>query len=109
MERATLRAVEPESILDSDPDPSPEPNPLQAEAVESLIRRWLELSELERRAFAAMARELTTTSSVIENSTIDLSQRFQTLAENAQAQVSRVEAIAATARSIEVGGQKVVN
>jgi methyl-accepting chemotaxis protein len=105
--RATLRAVEPESILDSDPDPSPEPRSLQADAVESLIRRWLELSELERRAFAAMARELTATSSVIENSAIDLSQRFQTLAESARAQVSRVEAIAATAGSIEVGGQKV--
>ena len=73
----------------------------------SLIGRWLELSELERRAFAAMARELTATSSVIENSAIDLSQRFQTLAESARAQVSRVEAIATTARSIEVGGQKV--
>ncbi len=105
--KAARRAVELGSVLDCDPDPSPEPSPLQAGAVESLIGRWLELSELERRAFAAMARELTATSSVIENSTIDLSQRFQTLAENARAQVSRVEAIAATARSIEVGGQKV--
>jgi methyl-accepting chemotaxis protein len=105
--RATVRAVEPESIPDSGPNPSPPPSPLRDEAVESLIGRWLELSELERRAFAAMARELTATSSVIENSAIDLSQRFQTLAESARAQVSRVEAIATTARSIEVGGQKV--
>ena len=54
-----------------------------------------------------MARELTATSFVVESSTIDLSQRFQTLAENARAQVLRVETIAATASSIEVGGQKV--
>jgi methyl-accepting chemotaxis protein len=105
--RERLRAVEFQPIPDSVPDPSPEQIPLQTEAVESLIGRWLELSELERRAFAAMARELTATSSVIESSAIDLSQRFQHLAENARAQVSRVEEIAATAGSIEVDGQTV--
>jgi methyl-accepting chemotaxis protein len=105
--RAALRAVELGSVLDSHPEPSPEPSPSRIEALESLIGRWLELSELERRAFAAMARELTATSSVIENSAIDLSQRFQILAESARAQVSRVEEIAATAGSIKVDGQKV--
>ncbi len=105
--KAPLRAAELQSILENDPEPSPEPTPLRVEAVESLIGRWLELSELERRAFDAMARELTATSSVIENSAIDLSQRFQNLAEGAQAQVSRVEEIAATAGSIKVDGQKV--
>jgi methyl-accepting chemotaxis protein len=105
--KAPLRVAELQSILENDPEPSPEPTPLRVEAVESLIGRWLELSELERRAFDAMARELTATSSVIENSAIDLSQRFQNLAEGARAQVSRVEEIAATAGSIKVDGQKV--
>jgi methyl-accepting chemotaxis protein len=79
----------------------------QSEALEALLGRWLELSELERRAFLAMTRELTATSSVIEHSAIDLSQRFQTLAENARAQVARVEAVTAAAGSIHVDGQEI--
>ena len=69
----------------------------QGEAVEALLGRWMELSELERRAFLAMTRELAATSSVIEHSALDLSHRFQTLAEHARAQVVRVEAITAAA------------
>jgi methyl-accepting chemotaxis protein len=105
--REALRAVDPEPVPDSRPDPLPDPGSPRSEAVESLVGRWLELSELERRAFAAMARELTATSSVIESSAIDLSHRFQVLAENARAQVARVEAVTATARSINVDGRAI--
>ena len=109
--RGALSAVALEPVADSASnrasDPAPYPNQLRDEAVGALLGRWLELSELERRAFVAMTRELTATSSVVEHSAIDLSDRFQILAETAKAQVVRVEAIAATARSIDVDGQKI--
>lgn len=105
--RATLRAVavDPPPVLTQSPAAAPV-SP-RNEAVEALLGRWLELSELERRAFTAMARELTATSSVIEHSALDLSERFQSLADHARAQVGRVEAVTATARSIQVGNEEI--
>jgi hypothetical protein len=105
--RAALRVVPPDRVPAALPEAPQILPPDQSEAVQSLLGRWLELSELERRAFAAMARELTATSSVVEHSAIDLSGRFQTLAELARAQAARVQAVTATACSIRVGTQEV--
>jgi methyl-accepting chemotaxis protein len=77
------------------------------DTAEDLLGRWLELSELERRAFIAMARELTASSSVIEVSANDLSQRFQNLADSARLQMVQVEAIIAVARCIKVDGKEI--
>jgi methyl-accepting chemotaxis protein len=74
--------------------------PAQESPALDLIRRWLELSELERRAFVALARELTVSSELVERSTLDLSERFQDLAGIAQAQVSRVDRIIAAASAL---------
>jgi methyl-accepting chemotaxis protein len=76
-------------------------------AVLDLLRRWRELSELERRAFNALARELNSTSSLIEASTLDLSERFQDLAGIAQGQVGRVDQIIAAAGALQVNGAEV--
>ena len=70
-----------------------------------LVRRWLDLSELERRTFAALTRELAVSSDLVESSTLDLSERFQTLAVLAQAQMGRVETVISIANTIEVAGQ----
>ena len=70
-----------------------------------LIKRWLDLSELERRTFAALTRELSLSSELVENSTLDLSERFQTLAVLAQAQMGRVETVISIANTIEVAGE----
>jgi methyl-accepting chemotaxis protein len=117
--RTAVRAVPMEPVLDirADAPPTFASGPTYAsgptfasgrgEAVEALLGRWMELSELERRAFLAMTRELTATSSVIEHSAIDLSHRFQTLAENARAQVARVEAVTAAAGAIHVDGRDI--
>jgi len=72
-----------------------------------LLGRWLDLSELERRTFAALARELTVSSELVEGSTLDLSERFQNLASLAQAQMGRVDKIISVAKSIEVDGNAV--
>jgi methyl-accepting chemotaxis protein len=105
--RAPLRTNELKPVPSSPPDPLPVPEFGGTEMLKGVLGRWLELSELERHAFIAMARELTATSSVIERSAIDLSERFQTLAGHAQAQVARVEAISAAARSIRAGDQEI--
>jgi methyl-accepting chemotaxis protein len=76
-------------------------------AVLDLLRRWRELSELERRAFNALARELNSTSTLIEASTLDLSERFQDLAGIAQGQVGRVDQIIAAAGALQVNGAEV--
>jgi methyl-accepting chemotaxis protein len=105
--RAALRVVAVEPVLNAVTDPAAVPTSPHSDAAEALLGRWLELSELERRAFVAMARELTATSSVIEHSAVDLSHRFQSLAEHAKAQVARVESVTAAARSVHVGGEEI--
>ena len=71
-------------------------------AVMDLLGRWMELGEIERRAFLAMTEELTATAGLIESSTADLSHRFRDLADAAEAQTARVERIAGIAKTIEV-------
>jgi methyl-accepting chemotaxis protein len=83
----------------------------KAPALESpaldLLRRWLELSELERRAFLALARELADSSELVERSTLVLSEKFQNLAGIAQDQVGRVDRIIAAASALIVEGEPI--
>lgn len=78
---------------------APAPGPML-----ELLSRWLELGEIERRAFVAMVEELDASSGLIEQSTIDLSARFRDLATAADAQTDRVQRVAGLAKSIEVDG-----
>lgn len=72
-----------------------------------LIQRWLELSELERRAFIALSQELTVSSDLVERSTTGLSERFQALAAIAQGQLGRMDAVISLASSINIDGESV--
>jgi methyl-accepting chemotaxis protein len=72
-----------------------------------LIQRWLELSELERRAFNALCQELTVSSDLVESSTTGLSERFQALAAIAQGQLGRMEHVIAIASSLNIDGESV--
>ncbi len=78
-----------------------------AEPAIGLIRRWIELSELERRVFLALAHELTVSSELIEVSANGLSERFHALVTIAQAQMGRVDRIIEVARAIDVDGEAV--
>ncbi len=84
---------------------APASGPAPHGAALDLVRNWLNLSELERRTFAALTRELTISSDLVESSTEDLSERFQALAVLAQAQMGRVEAVISIANTIEVAGE----
>ncbi len=104
--QTTLRDVS-EQPLQAAAGSAAEPDPRLAQdgpAVE-LLRSWMGLSELERRTFSALTRELTISSDLVESSTLDLSERFQTLAVLAQAQMGRVEAVISIANTIEVAGE----
>jgi methyl-accepting chemotaxis protein len=95
--------MQPAIVLAESEDPSL-PLPRSHPAME-LLGRWMDLSELDRRAFVALAHELTLSSDLIENSTIDLSERFQALATIAQAQMGRVDTIIEVVKSVEVAGE----
>jgi len=74
-------------------------------AASALLAQWVELGEIERRAFIAMTEEVTASSRLIEDSTVTLSAQFRHLAEAAESQTARVERVAAIARMIEVEGR----
>ncbi len=100
------------NILSDEPSPAtslpagaPASEPAHHGPALDLVRNWLNLSELERRTFAALTRELTISSDLVESSTMDLSERFQALAVLAQAQMGRVEAVISIANTIEVAGE----
>lgn len=80
---------------------------VRAEPAVALLERWLDLGEVERRAFLAMAEELTVTSDLIERSTLDLTARFRDLAAAAATQTARVERVAAIAKAVEVDGRPI--
>lgn len=68
-----------------------------------LLRRWLQLSELERRAFDVLCREISATSDLVETSTEDLSRRFKELAEGSQRQSALLGDVVAAAEKVVVG------
>jgi methyl-accepting chemotaxis protein len=70
------------------------------------LQRWLDLSELERRAFGAMCRELSLTSDLVETSTSAIAQGFKDLAGLADAQSSDIEAVIDSISAVEVDGTK---
>lgn len=76
-------------------------------AVAELLRRWLDLSELERRAFSTLVTEITSTSAMVEIATVDLSDRFQALAEASQDQLNRMTSIIDVANAVKVDGEEI--
>ena len=80
---------------------------MPAAAAMDLLRGWIELSELERRAFSALTQELSVSSELVERSTLELSERFQELAVIAQAQMGRVDEVIAVASSLTVDGETI--
>lgn len=83
--------------------PLPEARAAQAD-LRRLLEAWVRLGEVERRGFLAMVEEVASCSTLIEDSTVDLSARFRDLALAAEAQTARVERIAGIARTIDVAG-----
>lgn len=75
--------------------------------IEAVFRQWLDLSEVERRAFLALASEIDNASAVVERGTIELSERFRELAAGARDQIARFHDAAEAAATIDLGEERV--
>jgi methyl-accepting chemotaxis protein len=68
-----------------------------------LLQKWLDLSELERRAFGVISSELAGTSTLIETSTSSIAAGFTQLATLAEAQRNDIATVIEAARSVKLG------
>ena len=73
----------------------------------ALLGRWIGFADVQRHTMDVLRVEIERTSALVEDSTLDLSRRFQELAMSAREQSERVDAIVAMARFIEIDGEKV--
>lgn len=76
-------------------------------AVADLLQRWVNLSELKRRAFAALCQEVSSASDLVEQSALSISEGFRRLAALAQAQNDHMGSVIDTANAITVGHERV--
>ncbi len=90
------------------PAEAEDPAPAGAhEDMVELLSRWLRLSETQRHALNALGPEIDVVSALVEQSAGDISNKFQSLAENARIQTERVQDLAETASSVEFEGQMI--
>lgn len=85
------------------PAPAPEPN---AELL-TLLRQWASLAEVQQRVLRTMRSEVTLTSDYVESHAMEVSARFQKLAQAAQEQTQRVGSLTAVANTVELDEEKV--
>ena len=71
-----------------------------------LLGQWIGFADVQRHTMDVLRVEIERTSSLVEDSTLDLSRRFRELAETAREQSERVDAIVAMARYIEIDGDR---
>ncbi|HYD30816.1 MAG TPA: methyl-accepting chemotaxis protein [Azospirillaceae bacterium] len=70
-----------------------------------LFRRWLSLSELERRSFTVLCEEVMGISDLVESSAIGISGHVQALARSTEGQMERMKAVVDVAGAVEVDGE----
>jgi methyl-accepting chemotaxis protein len=75
-----------------------------AAGVAKVLQCWVDLSELERKAFGAVCRELSLTSDLVETSTTSIAQGFKDLAGLANAQSVDIEAVIQAVSAVEIDG-----
>ena len=82
--------------------PASQPEPAPSARDDLLIGRWIGFANVQRQTLDALSTELGRTSTLVEDSTLDLSRRFRELAETSREQSSRVDAIVAMAGFVEI-------
>ena len=114
-DKAIEQAEEPPTTEATGPIESAPPadgpgEPSSAEPREALIEslgRWNALSEMQRRTLRSVCDEISIASDLVEDSTVELSGRFQNLATNAQNQTQVIQEIVELAQGIEVEGERI--
>lgn len=76
-----------------------------ANPVVDLLVRWSKMSDIQRRAFTALAQEIDLVSDMVETNISNVSSRFQELAVNAHRQCEQLEKITSSVNSIDIGGE----
>lgn len=94
--------------------PAPVPTPGAAVAEPSgpdpavkALGKWIGFADVQQRTLEALRVELRRTSDLVEESTVDISDRFRQLAEIAQDQSSRVQEIVNLAACLTIDDEKV--
>jgi len=82
------------------------PPPLDP-AIKQVLEAWAGFASVQKRTIEVLRSEITRSSDLVENSTLDLSSRFRDLAEAARQQSERVNAIIDLAQSVDIDGEKV--
>jgi methyl-accepting chemotaxis protein len=95
----TESEIETEAMTESALDHSKDP------AIQEILLRWLQLSDVQQRSFKALCNELGTATELVETSTDALSQQFQELAQHAANQSAQLEEIVAGANIVEINGE----
>ncbi len=73
----------------------------------ALLGQWIGFADVQRHTMDVLRVEIERTSTLVEDSTLDLSRRFQDLAISAREQSEHVNLIVGMARFIEIDGNKV--
>lgn len=81
--------------------------PALAPAIQEVLEAWTGFAHVQMRTIEVLRSEITRSSDLVENSTLDLSTRFRDLAEAARQQSDRVNAIVGLAQSVDIDGDKV--
>ena len=73
----------------------------------ALLGRWIGFADVQRHTMDVLRVEIERTSALVEDSTLDLSRRFQELALSAREQAEQVNAIVSMAGFVDIEGDKV--
>jgi methyl-accepting chemotaxis protein len=86
---------------------SSESGGLERTASIAFLRRWLDMSALERRALQALTDEVTITYGDVESRVQALSERFQDIAETTRRQAQTVQDLVTAIQAVEIDGEMV--
>lgn len=77
-----------------------------SDRVDEALQAWMQLSDVERRSFAALCKEVETSRELVEVSTERLSEQFRELAGSASEQARELVRIIESASEVEVDGER---
>lgn len=90
-----------------EPPLSAEPGPVVPAFDYAILGQWIGFADIQRHTLDVLRTEIERTSGLVEDSTLDLSRRFQELALTARDQSQRVDEIVGMARFVDIDGTKV--
>ncbi len=98
-----LCALEPEPVANPASDHISDPVTVDY----AVLGQWIGFADIQRHTLDVLRTETDRTSGLVENSTLDLSRRFQELAATATQQAEKTNEIVVMARFVEVDGDKI--